>query len=680
MQPPIAKRIPVVRELHGERFVDDYAWLRDRSDPDVIAHLEAENAYTEHATAHLAGLRTEIFEEIRSRTLETDLSAPVRRGDHWYASRTEEGMQYPVHVRMVGSPDGPEEVLLDVNALAAGHDFMAIGVFVVSPDGTRLAYSTDTDGSERFTLRIRDIASGEDLDDVVEGTYYSAAWSADGRHLFYTTIDDAQRPDTVWRHELGTVQDADVVAVHEPDERMFLSVGSTMDDRYLLVTAGSQTTADARFLDSDDPEGTWEWVIPRVEGVEYHVDHKDGRWIVATNDAAEDGRLISIAVDRPSDVVELIPHRSGRRIARPIAFEDHVVVVGRDHGLTAITVVPDGAPPFDLSFNEEVYTIRPERNLEYRSRTVRISFESMVTPPRIMDVDLVDGSHTIIKETPVLGGFTSTDYVSRRDWARAEDGARIPLSIVHRADLDQSDPLPVLLYGYGSYESSSDPRFSIPRLSLLDRGVVFVIAHVRGGGEMGRSWYEQGKLQHKANTFTDFVAAAEYLVAVGLTSPERLVARGGSAGGLLMGAVANLRPELFAGIVAHVPFVDVVNTMLDETLPLTIIEFEEWGNPKDPEHYRWIRAYSPYDNTEAREYPSMLVLAGLNDRRVSYWEPAKWVAKLRAVASNRGPLLLRTEMGAGHAGPSGRYDAWREEAFTLAFILDTLGLVERTDG
>jgi oligopeptidase B len=670
----MAKRVPVTREWHGDRFVDDYAWLRDRSDPDTIAYLEAENAYADAVTGHLADLRSAIFDEIRARTLETDLSVPARKGEFWYASRTEQGRQYPIHVRMHGSPDGPEEVLLDVNELAEGHDYLQIGVFAVSPDGARVAYSYDTDGSERYVIRIRDIASGQDLPDLVEGTYYSAAWSSDGEHLFYTTIDDAQRPDTVWRHSVGSSQDDDMVVVHEPDERMFLSVGTTTDDAYIVVRAGSQTTSDVRFLPSDDPAGSWRWVLPRADGVEYRADHKDGRWIVATNADAENGKLISMGIEDATDQHEILGHDPTRKVADVLALAGHVVVFGRAHGLTAITIVPDGSRPYDLSFNEDVYTIRADRNLEYDTRTLRITFESMVTPRRIVDIDLVDGTHTIMKETPVLGGFSSTDYVSRRDWAQASDGTRIPLSIVHRADLDHSTPRPTLLYGYGSYESSSDPTFSIPRLSLLDRGVVFVIAHVRGGGEMGRSWYEGGKLARKANTFTDFIAAAEFLIAVGMSSPELLVARGGSAGGLLMGAVANLRPDLFAGIVAHVPFVDVINTMLDESLPLTVIEFEEWGNPKDPDHYGWIRAYSPYDNIEAKEYPSMLVLAGLNDRRVSFWEPAKWVARLRAVATVRGPLLLRTEMGAGHGGPSGRYDAWREESFTLSFILATLGL------
>ncbi len=674
MQPPIAKKVPVARTLHGETIVDDYGWLRDLDDPDTLAYLEAENAHTEAMTAHLADLRVEIYAEIDRRTLQTDLSAPARKGEWWYASRTVEGLQYPINVRMRGGPDGPEQVLLDVNALAEGHDFMAIGVFAVSPDGGLLAYSTDPFGSEDYTIRIKDLGTGEDLDDELLHTYYSAAWSADGRHLFYTTLDAAHRPDTVWRHRIGTPQTDDVVAVHEPDEHMFLSVGTSQDERYLLVSASSQMTADVRYLASDDPSGEWAWVEPRRHGVEYRADHKDGRWLVATNDGAADGRLVSIAVGDPSDRVDLLAHEAGRKVEGVLALSSHIVVQGRVGGRTAVIVIPDGLDAYELSFPEEVHAVRPEVNLEYDTDVLRVRYESLVTPRQILDVDLVTGERTVVKATPVLGGFESVDYVSRREWALAEDGTRIPLSIVHRADLDLASPQPLLLYGYGSYEASIDPTFSIPRLSLLDRGVVYAIAHIRGGGEMGRAWYEGGKLEAKATTFTDFVAAADHLVSSGVTAPDRLVARGASAGGLLMGAVANLRPELFAGIVAEVPFVDVVSTMLDESLPLTVIEFEEWGNPKESAQYEWIRAYSPYDNVAEAEYPAMLATAGLNDPRVSYWEPAKWVAKLRAVATNRGPLLLRTEMGAGHGGPSGRYDAWRDEAFTLAFVLDVLGL------
>ena len=673
MDAPVAKKVTVVRSLHGEDFADEFGWLRDREDPNTIAYLEAENAHTEAATAHLADLRQQIFEEIKTRTQETDLTAAAKRGAYWYAARTEEGKQYQTYVRMHGSPDAAEEVLLDVNLVAEGHEYLRIGAFDVSPDATRLAYSTDTDGSETYTMRIRDLATGQDLDDQLDNTYYSTAWSTDGRYLFYTTIDDAHRPDKIWRHEVGTPQSVDVLALHEPDERMYLQVGSSQDERYLIGAAGSQTTSDARVVPADDPTGEWTWVLPRTHGVEYTVDHKDGRWLIVTNDSAVNGKLISIDTDDPTDVVELIAHDPRRKIAHALAFANHVIAFGRHDGLTAITVLEDGRDPFDLGFDEAVYTVGAERNLEYETSTLRINYQSLVTPRQIIDVDLITGKRSLVKATPVLGGYDPAHYTSKRAWATAPDGTEIPISIVHRVDLDVTNPVPVLLYGYGSYEIATDPTFSIARLSILDRGAAFAIGHIRGGGEMGKQWYESGKMAHKANTFTDFIACAEHLVDMGFTTPDALVARGGSAGGLLMGAVVNRRPDLFKAIMAHVPFVDVVNTMLDESLPLTVIEWEEWGNPKIEEEYRWIRAYSPYDNVSAQEYPAMLVTAGLNDPRVSYWEPAKWVAKLRDLATTRGPLLLKTELGSGHGGPSGRYDAWKDEAFDLAFMLDQVG-------
>lgn len=674
MDAPIAPRKPVERTIHGDTFVDDYGWIRDREDPDTIPHLEAENAFTEHEAAHLEEIRERIFAEIKERTQETDQSAPAKRGRYWYVSRTEEGSQYPIYVRMDGAPDGPEEILLDVNAVAEGHDYVRIGIFDVSPDASTLAYSVDVDGSEDYTIRFRDLTTGEDLDDELVGTYYSSAWSADSLHFFYTTIDEMHRPDKVWRHRLGTAQDADVMTLHEDDDRMFVSVGPTQDLAYIVAHAGSQTTADVRFLPADDVEAGWQWVMPRTHGVEYQADHKDGRWLVATNDGAIDGRLLSV-VPATGDSEELIGHQEGRKVERVMALRDHVVVTGRSDGLPAVTIISDGDRR-DLEFDEPAYSVAPGRNLEYDTRTLRIQYQSMTTPQRVIDIDLTTDERTVVKEQPVLGAFDRDDYVTRRAWAVADDGARIPISIVHRADLDTDEPRPTLLYGYGSYEATYDPWFSIPRLSLLDRGMVFAIAHIRGGGAMGKRWYEAGKMEHKATTFSDFIAAAKHLVESGLTTPDRLVARGGSAGGLLMGAVANAAPDLFAGIVAEVPFVDVVNTMLDESLPLTVIEWEEWGNPAIAEQYAWIRAYSPYENVDATEYPAMLVTGGLNDPRVGFWEPAKWVARMREVATHRGPLWLRMEMGSGHGGPSGRYDAWRDEAFTLAFVLDTLGLAD----
>jgi oligopeptidase B len=670
MQPPRARRQPTERLLHGETSVDDFAWLRDRDDPETIPYLEAENAFTAHETAHLDALRQTIFDEIKTRTQETDLSAPSRKGDWWYAARTEEGKQYPIMVRMAGTPDGPEQVLLDLNLLAEGHEYLQLGVFAISPDHRLLAYSTDTDGSEYFTLRVRDLATGVDLPDVIERTYYTAAWSADSSVLFYTTTDHAHRPDKIWRHRLGTDRAGDELAFHEEDERMFASVGSSQDARYILVSCGSQVTSDTRFLSAADPAGSFRPVLPRIHGVEYSAEHKDGRWVVVTNHEAVNGKLLSIAVEDYDDVVELIAHDESTKVSSVLPLSGHLVVFGRKNALTSISIVADGGDLGDLAFDETVYSVGPGRNLEYDTSILRITYQSLVTPARVIDIDLESGARTVVKETPVLGGFDPRDYEAWREWATAGDGARIPVSLVRRKGV--AAPGPALLYGYGSYEIPVDPWFSIARLSLLDRGVLVALAHVRGGGELGKPWYEAGKLSRKQNTFSDFIACADHLIAGGYTTPDRLAARGGSAGGLLMGAVANQAPDRFATIVAEVPFVDVVTTMLDETLPLTVIEWEEWGNPRQPDDFGWIRAYSPYDNTGPIDYPAMLVTAGLNDPRVAFWEPAKWVAKMRVTGRHRGPLLLKTEMGAGHAGPSGRYGVWKDEAFVLAFILDRI--------
>ncbi|MDX1447998.1 MAG: S9 family peptidase, partial [Acidimicrobiia bacterium] len=674
--PPIPPSRPVERSLFGETVVDEFAWMRDRDDPATIAHLTAENAYFESVLGSLEGLRDTIFDEIVGRTQLTDISAPTRRGDWWYASKTEEGRQYPIFVRMHCSPEAEEQVILDANELAEGHGYLSLGVFEVSPDHRLLAYSVDNDGSESFTLRFRDLETGIDLPDVVEDTYYSGAWNSESDTFFYTTFDAAHRPDRVWIHQLG--RDDDRVVFEERDDRMFLSVKTTSDRRYVLVTAGSQITADVHYAPADDPGAEFRPVLPRVHGVQFSADHRDGRWLVVTDHDAPNGRLISVAVDDPSDVTTLIPHEPARKVSSVRAFRNHVVVSGRMNGLTSLTVITDDtATP--LEFDEETYTVGLGANYEFDTSTIRISYQSLTTPRQIIDVDLETDSRTVVKEQPVLGDYSADDYVSERLWAVADDGTEIPISLVRHRDVDL--PAPALLYGYGSYEVTVDPYFSIPRLSLLERGVVFAIAHIRGGGEMGRAWYEGGKLASKINTFTDFVRSAEHLVEIGVTAPDRLAIRGGSAGGLLVGAAMNLRPDLFRAAVAEVPFVDVINTMLDETLPLTVIEWEEWGNPQIEEQYGWMRAYSPYENVrEGAEYPALFVTAGLNDPRVSYWEPAKWVASLRTRTTSRGPVVLKTEMGAGHGGKSGRYDAWRDEAEVIAFLLDQTAWLDRDSG
>ncbi|ROQ06341.1 oligopeptidase B [Rathayibacter sp. PhB93] len=705
--PPVARRVPLERRHHGDLVVDQYEWLRQKEEPEVIAHLEAENAYTDALLAPLAPLRERLFDEIRSRTKETDLSVPVREGAWWYFSRSYEGRQYGVHCRApISGPDdwtppsiaegGPlegEQVVLDGNVEAEGHDFFSLGSFDVSSDGRFLLFGTDVEGDERYTLRIRDLSTGEDLPDVVEGTGGGATFGADARFVFYPTVDESWRPDTIWRHAVGTESTADEVVFSEPDERYWIGVGLTRSRRFLVIEIGSKITSECLLLDAEDPTGEFRSVWPRREGVEYEVDHAvvDGRdrLLIVHNDGALDFEIVEEPADlalspeeRAAERRVLVPHTPGRRIEGVDAFARHVVVSYREAGATRLGLLIDGdggARLDEIVFDEPLYDAGLAGNPEWEQSALRLAYTSFVTPSTVLTLDVATGERTVLKQQPVLGDYDPARYEQRREWAVAEDGTRIPLSLVWRKDAAAPDeaPAPLLLYGYGSYEASIDPGFSIARLSLLDRGVVFAIAHVRGGGEMGRSWYEEGKTLAKRTTFTDFVDAARHLVEAGFTTPERLVAQGGSAGGLLMGAVANLAPEAFAGILAQVPFVDALTSILDPSLPLTVIEWDEWGDPlHDPEVYDYMKSYSPYENVrEGVRYPRILATTSLNDTRVLYVEPAKWVARLREVGA---PALLKIEMTAGHGGVSGRYERWREVAFEYAWILDVLGLAEET--
>ncbi|RKF27882.1 S9 family peptidase [Micromonospora globbae] len=690
--PPVAKRVPAERTHHGDTVVDEYAWLATKDDPDTIAYLTAENEYTEARTAHLAPLRERLFEEIRRRTQETDLSVPTRKGGYWYYTRTVEGQQYGVHCRRAvrdgeteppvsadGAPLDGEEVLLDGNVLADGHDFFALGAFDVSPDGRWLAYSTDFSGDERFTLRVKDLATGELLPDEVPGTFYGTAWSADASVLFYVTVDEAWRPYRVWRHVIGSPSAEDVVVHQEDDERFWVGVELTRSEKFIVIDIHSKITSEVRVIPAGNPTGVPAVVAPRRQGVEYTVEHHGHRFLILHNDGAEDFALAYTSADAPGDWVPLIEHSPGTRLEAVDAFENHLVVSLRTNGLTGLRVLPiGGGDAHDIDFPEPLYSVGLDANPEYRTGQIRLRYSSLVTPDSVYDYDLVTRRMVLRKRKPVLPGpdgrpYDPDDYEMQRDWALADDGTRVPISLVFRRGTPRDGSTPCLLYGYGSYEASMDPWFSVARLSLLDRGVIFAVAHIRGGGELGRRWYEQGKLLAKKNTFTDFVACARHLVKAGWTSSDRLVARGASAGGLLMGAVANLAPDAFAGIVAQVPFVDALTSILDPSLPLTVTEWEEWGNPlDDPEVYAYMKSYTPYENVADVDYPAILAVTSLNDTRVLYHEPAKWIARLRATAP-QGDYLLKTEMGAGHGGPSGRYDAWREEAFVNAWILDRLG-------
>ena len=679
---------------HGDTVVDDYAWLADKDNPQTIEFLAAQNAYTEAMTADQAQLRAAIFGEIKARTQESDLSVPSRKGGWWYYTRTQEGKQYAVYCRRAVRPDdtGPpmtqdgtpldgEEVLLDGNELAGGEQFFALGAFDVSPDGRLLAYSTDFAGSERFTLRVKDLETGQTAPDEIPDTFYGGAWSRYGSALFYVTVDDAWRPYRVWRHMIGTPAAEDVIVYEEPDERFWVGVDLTRSERYLVISSASKLTSEARLLDADDPAGEFTVVAPRRHGVEYQVEHQiraDGteRLLILHNDQAENFELAAAPLSDPSAWTPVVPHSADTRLLGVDAFASYLVVYFRRDGLTGLRIIrADGE--HEVAFGEPVYRVAPGGNPEYDTGTYRLGFASLVTPDSVYDCDLATGELTLLRRRPVLplpGGrdYDPADYEQYREWATADDGTKIPISLVCRKGTARDGSSPFQLYGYGSYELSVDPSFSVPRLSLLDRGFVYAIAHVRGGGEMGRHWYDDGKMLRKINTFTDFVACARHVVSGGWTSADRLVARGASAGGLLMGAAVNIAPQAFGAIVAQVPFVDALTSILDPSLPLTVTEWEEWGDPlHDPQVYRYMKSYSPYENiATGATYPPILALTSLNDTRVLYSEPAKWIARLQAEGKG-GPFLLKTEMVAGHGGRSGRYDAWHEEAMVLAWIVST---------
>ncbi len=696
--PPIAAKSPQHREHHNDVVIDNYEWMRDKSNPAVISHLEAENAYTSARTGHLELLQEQLFDEIKGRTQETDLSVPVRQGLWWHYTRTVEGLEYGIHCRapitdpldwnppLVSASENSgtaglpgEQVLLDDNLEAAGHEFYSLGSFDVSDDGRLMLYAVDTEGDERYTIRVRTIETGQDQPDEIANTSAGALFDPSGRFVFYTTVDDAWRPDTVWRHEVGSAAPADEMVFTEPDERFWVGVGLTRSRKYLVIEAGSSVTSETRLLDTSNPTGEFALVWPRREGVEYEVEHAvlDGedRLLIVHNDNAVNFELVSVAADDaqgPQRV--LLAHNPEIRLESVDAFRDFVVVEYRREGLTRIAVDRrgDGEGLTELSFDEPLFTVGTRGNPEWEQPVIRLGYTSFVTPSTVFDYVVETGEMRQLKQQQVLGGYDPSLFAQRREWAIARDGTRIPISLVYRSDLvTPGEPAPTLLYGYGSYEQSIDPGFGIPRLSLLDRGMVFAIAHVRGGGELGRPWYEQGKTTHKRNTFTDFIDCAQHLVDAGFTTPEHLVAEGGSAGGLLVGAVANLAPELFAGILAVVPFVDPLTSILDPSLPLTVIEWDEWGDPlHNPEVYAYMKSYSPVENVRDTHYPRILAVTSLNDTRVLYVEPAKWVARLREVGAD---ALLKTEMSAGHGGVSGRYSAWRERAFNYAWVIDAAG-------
>ena len=703
-KPPVAAQRPKALVTHSDRRVDPYYWLSSRNSPEVIEYLEAENAYTAAQMQHTEALQQTLYDEMLGRIQETDLSVPYRYGGYYYYSRTEEGKAYSIHCRKRGSLDAAEEVLLDENVLAQGHEFFSLGTYEVSPDQTLLAYATDTQGDERYTLAFKTLETADKTADktpdqtadktgdnshglLAESISNTAgvAWANDNKTLFYLTLDEANRSFQVWRHRLGTSPDRDQLVYEEKDEAFYLSLGVTLSEAYILVSADSKITSEVRFLDANLPDEDFRVVHPREKGVEYSISHHPGsgveesRFYIVTNDEAINFKLMTAPVVDPSkgEWKSVIPHREDVMLVDVDVFADHLVIYERERGLPTIRVQELSTGDLQqIDFPEPTYFVTDGFMREFSSHVLRFRYSSMVTPSSVFDYDMNSHERELKKQQPVLGGYDQSQYVSERLIATATDGTEVPISLVYKKGISTDRPHPLHLTGYGSYGYPYPVTFSPYRLSLLDRGVVCAIAHIRGGGEMGRKWYEDGKFLNKTNTFTDFIACAEHLINQGWTSAEQLAISGGSAGGLLMGAVVNQRPDLFRAAIAQVPFVDVVTTILDPDLPLSVMEWDEWGNPNEPEFYQYMKAYSPYDNVTEQAYPNLLITAGLNDPRVSYWEPAKWTAKLRATKTDSHQLLLKTNMGAGHGGASGRYERIKEIAFVDAFLLDCLGAGE----
>lgn len=677
VKPPVAEKQPHILELHGDRRVDNYFWMRDRDNPEVVAYLEAENTYTASKMEHTEALQKHLYNEMLARIKETDLSLPSRKDDYYYYSRTEAGKAYRIYCRKKGSLDAPEEILLDENELAADYEFFELGVFVISPNHQILAYSLDTTGSEQYTLFFLDLTTQKLYPEEIPDTYFSFVWGNDNQTGFYTKLDEANRPYQLLRHTLGTSPTEDVLIYHEPDDAYPLYVTKTRSQAYILMVLQSSITTEVHYLDANNPRSEFQVVYPRKTGIEYSLEHHSNYFYIVTNDEAINFKLLKTPVTSLSkdNWQSIIPHREDVLLSGVSLFANHLVIYERKNGLqTARIQNLSTGEENKIIFPEPTYEFDEDNNPEFHTNVLRFNYTSLITPQSVFDYDMETNKRELKKQTEVMGGYDKTQYQSEWLIATTEDGTQIPISIVYKQGISKDGQNPLILTGYGSYGVSYPASFSSTRLALLDRGVVFAIAHIRGGEEMGRKWYENGKFLHKNNTFTDFIASAEYLIAKGWTSSDRLAITGGSAGGLLMGAVINMRPDLFKVVVAHVPFVDVVTTILDTSLPLSAMEWEEWGNPNDQVYYEYMKSYSPYDNVEAKDYPDLLITAGLNDPRVKYWEPAKWTAKLRELKTDNNILLLKTNMGAGHSGASGRYESLRELAFEYAFILDRLGL------
>ena len=678
--PPVAPTHDHREVRHGATVVDPYFWLREKSNPEVVKYLEAENAYTEAMTADLKPFQEALYQEMLGRIQQTDLSVPTRRAGYFYYSRTEEGKQYPIHCRRKGSMDAPDEVLLDPNELAKAHKFVGIGSFTLSDDQNLLAYTVDFTGFRQYTLQVKDLRSGKTLPDTTERVT-TVQWAADNRTLFVTTEDAVtKRSDKLWRHALGEPPAKFELLYDEKDELYDIDLGKTRDRQYLVLNIESKDTAEARYLRADHPTAPFAVFLPREKKHRYYVDHREGQFYIKTN---QHGHNFEIATAPDRDPARknwqtFVPHREDVLVQDIDLFRDFAVLVEKSEGLNQLRVYRFADKTWSpIAFPEPVYSAFPVDTPDYDSPTYRYNYQSFITPSSVYDYDVATGKSALLKRQPVLGGYDPTQYVSERLWAAARDGVRVPISIVYKKGFEKNGNAPLFLYAYGSYGIGTPPTFNSNRISLLDRGMAYAIAHIRGGDEMGEKWREDGMLMKKKNTFQDFIDSAEYLIAQKYTSKNKLVIEGGSAGGLLMGAVVNMRPDLFRAVHSAVPFVDVMNTMMDATLPLTVGEYLEWGNPNEKAAYDYMKTYSPYDNLEKRGYPALLVTTSFNDSQVMYWEPAKYVARLRALKTDRNPLLLKIKMDpAGHGGASGRYDRLKDDALVYAWMLSQVGITK----
>ncbi|WKZ49312.1 MAG: S9 family peptidase [Anaerolineales bacterium] len=678
---PIAPKRPYSITQHGETRVDDYFWLRNREDPEVMKFLTAQMDYLEERMGYTKPLQDSLFAEMKGRIQETDSTVPEKRGGYWYYSRTEAGKQYPIFCRKKESLENPEEILLDQNALGEGKSFCSVGALSVSPDGNKLAYSFDFEGNETFTIRIMDLVSGKHFDESIPNTSGSVyelggvEWANDNEHIFYITLDAALRPDKFYRHKIGTDATADTLLFHEIDESFFLWMHKSRDDKFIMTYHYSTTTREMRFIDADKPESELRVVQPRIEGLEYFAAHHKGRFFIVNNENARNFKVSAAPVENSGkeNWKELLPHRADTLVEGVSTFENFIIVRERKDGLQQLRIcAPDDLNSMSyVRFPEPAYQIEFAENSVFETDIVRFYYSSLVTPHTVVDFHM-DSGEWETRKTYKIEGYDQNDFVTERIFATAEDGTRIPISIAYKKSVKLDGLNPTLLHGYGAYGANMDVDFSSNRVSLLDRGFVFAIGHVRGGSEMGRAWYENGKLQHKKNSFTDLIACAERLIEAGFTSKEKLAIYGVSAGGLLVTASMVMRPDLFGAVIAKVPFVDVINSLSDPTIPLTTLEYNEWGNPANKEQYEYMMSYSPYDNLQAREYPHLLLTGGFNDPRVAYWEPAKFAAKLGELKSDDNLLLLKTNFNAGHAGASGRYDFMKEVAFEFTFLIEAL--------